>query len=146
MQKVIAGRSARECSCRNAHQADAASTGRIEESCRFNVGIVIEHSFYTELEPVTAFEHCLSVDKRDWTDGVAAKNDLLVFKRRDTLDSVFLSAGRERCFHSRARVDVILNAEARRERVRATGADEARVVESHHDHDAVANDPLINGA
>src|ERR1051325_4695740 len=28
----------------------------------------------------------------------------------------------------------------------ATGADETRVVETHHDHDAVAHDPFVNGA
>jgi hypothetical protein len=71
---------------------------------------------------------------------------LFVFKRRDALDAVFFAARRECCFHARARVDVVLNSDSRRERMRSAGADEARVVETHHDHDSVSDDPLVDCA
>ena len=95
---------------------------------------------------MTAFEHRLSVNECDRPDWLAAKHNLFVFESRDTLNSVFIAAGSKRCFHARACVGVKLNSESRRETLRATGADETRVIESHHDHDAVAHDPFINGA
>ena len=77
---------------------------------------------------------------------LATENNLFVFESRNALNAVFFSTGSECSFHACACVRVVLNAEPRRESVRATGADEARIVESHHDHDAVAHDPLIDGA
>src|SRR5262249_7030582 len=95
---------------------------------------------------MTAFEHSLSVNKCDRTGSLTMENDLLVFEPRDTLNAVIIATGSKRGFHSRPRIGVVLNSESWRERVRTTGADETRVVESHHDHDAVADDPFVNGA
>ena len=80
--------------------------------------------------------------RTDWI----AENHLLVFKPRDTLYSVFISARSERCLHACSRIRVVLNTEARSESMSTTGADEARIVESHHDHDSIAHDPFIDGA
>jgi hypothetical protein len=74
---------------------------------------------------MTSFEHCLSINESDWTFGLATENNLLVFESRNALDPVFISTGSERSFHACARVRVVLNSEARRESVRATGADES---------------------
>ena len=95
---------------------------------------------------MTSFEHCLSVDERDWAFSLATENNLLIFESRNALNAIFFTAGGEGSLHPCACIRIVLNAEPRRESVRATRADEARIVESHHDHDAIANDPLINSA
>ncbi len=79
----------------------------------------------SELEPVTAFENCLTIDERHWPHRLAAENNLIVFETRNTLNPVFLSTRSECGFHTCARVGVKLNAEPRCDSVSATRADEA---------------------
>src|SRR5215211_9283209 len=95
---------------------------------------------------MTTFEHCLSVYESDGPYRLATEDDLFVFKRRDALNAILITAGSERSFHARAGVGVKLDSEPRRETLRATGADKARIIEPYQNHDAIAHDPLINRA
>src|ERR1051326_5421814 len=95
---------------------------------------------------MTAFEHCLSIDESNRSQRLPAKHDLFVFEGRDALQSVVITAGSKRGFHSRPRIRVKLNSESGRETLRTAGAHEARIIETHHDDDPVAHDPFIDGA
>jgi hypothetical protein len=88
----------------------------------------------------------LAVNKSNRPHRLTTENDLFVFERRDALNAILISGRCECGLHSCARVCVVLNSEPRRNGVRATGADETRVVESHHDHDAIADDPFVDGS
>src|ERR1043165_5770858 len=95
---------------------------------------------------MTTFEHRLTVDISNGPQRLLPKHNLLVFESRDALNALFITAGSESGLYARACVSVKLNSEARGQTLRAARADESRVVEAHHDYDAVAHDPLIDGA
>src|SRR5437868_5127210 len=138
---------ARKSGERRAEIADAPVRGRVEEGGRLHTGFIIQHALDAELQPTAALHHCPPVNERDGRRDRLLKDDLAALKLFNALRGARPIACRSvGCLKARARVSVKLDAKARADRTRSTRTNEARVIKSEDDHDAVAHDPLVNCA
>src|SRR6185295_10836004 len=117
----------------------APSRRRIEECGSFQVRLTVNYTFNPKLKTMTTIHHGATIHEGDWSLIWISKGDLSVFKRRQTLNVSFVSSRSVGDSYTRPGVCVILNSNTRRERVVAPAAYKARIVESQHNHDPIAD-------